>query len=194
MQKVKDRKAKLQEKRETRDAELQQIEQAEQQKQAAFDEANGVDDASESDSSGEQEQATENSTNMTTTRYQDTHTTSQFGGQVIVTTSTVPPIDDDDEHDESSSDTESTARHAHKNVDSQQRYAGNVNKYINELKGKMPGKKKNHFQKHKGRHGAASMKGMGGAANLKVAQKALSKIQAKQHKHERKGKRSKRHH
>ena len=74
-------------------------------------------------------------------------------------------------------------------VDAQQRYCGNVKKYLQKFKGNMPSKKK-HVTKHKGRHGAASMQGMGGSADLKLAQKALSKGKAKSIKNDRKGGRS----
>jgi hypothetical protein len=46
--------------------------------------------------------------------------------------------------------------------------------------------------KHKGHHGAAGMKGIGGASNLKVAQKALAKIQASKKEQKGKGKHRKR--
>lgn len=176
MQKVKDRKSRIEEKRETKQADLERIEQAEsQKKELLYEKHGGVIEGDEE----EDDSAVNNEDTTTTTMYQDTQTQSQFGGQVIVTTTTMPPSDDEDESGETS--------HEVKHVDSQQRYAGNVNKFLHELKGNMPGKKQRDSGKHKGRHGAASMKGMGGDANLKVAQKALSKMQAKKAKNERKG-------
>lgn len=188
MQKVKDRTAKLQEKRETKQATLQQVEQAEAQKKQLLREKHGSDAIEEDDDKKGEESDTSDDNNTTTTttttRYQDMQTQSQFGGQVIVTTSTLPPSDD-----EGDSDADVRTEQDKKNVDSQQRYAGNVSKYLHELKGSMPGKKKKRDHSFKGRHGAANMKGMGGASNLKMAQKALSKTQAKNIKKERKGKR-----
>ena len=167
MQKVKDRKSKIQEKRETKQADLERIEQAEIQKKELLREKHGVVE-DELDGQAQEERTPE----TTTTTYQDVQTQSQFGGQVIVTTTTMPPsgAESEDESPEKVS------------VDSQQRYAGNVNRFLGALKVKMPAKKRRDSGghcKHKGRHGAASMKGMGGAANLKVAQKALSKTLAK---------------
>jgi len=179
MQKVKDRRSKLEEKKETKQADLERIEQAESQKKELLYEKHGG--VIEGDDNDEDDTRANKKKDTTTTTYQDVQTQSQFGGHVIVTTTTMPPSDDDE------SDVEQEPEKA-KHIDAQQRYAGNVNKYLHQLKGNMPGKKKrDHGSKHKGRHGAASMKGMGGAANLKVAQKALSKMQAKNGMNERKG-------
>mmetsp|Transcript_9604 Transcript_9604/g.14330 ORF Transcript_9604/g.14330 Transcript_9604/m.14330 type:complete len:193 (-) Transcript_9604:320-898(-) len=69
-----------------------------------------------------------------------------------------------------------------KSIDSQQQYAGNVQKYMNELKGSLPSKKKRDNgggNKRGGRHGAANMKGMGTAESFKLAKKALTKANGK---------------
>jgi hypothetical protein len=64
-------------------------------------------------------------------------------------------------------------------VDAEQKYAGNVEKYMDALKKKMPSKKKDtQNRKRKGKNGAADMPGMGGSANLKIAQKMLTKSKA----------------
>jgi ribosomal RNA-processing protein 17 len=169
MQKVKDRKTKLQERREAKQVELERIEQAEEQKKELLAVSHGVEEA-------EEDVATLDHPNATTTTYQDVATQSQFGGQVIVTTTTVPPLDE-------SNDDESPLPPAKKpSIDLRQRYAGKVDKFLYQLQGNMPGKKKRDTgsqAKHKGKHGAASMKGMGGSSNLKIAQNALSKIQTK---------------
>jgi hypothetical protein len=188
MQKVKDRKQKLEDRKETKHAELERIEQAEQQKQELLAETHGLHDGSNDDgpNGDESDNPVEhrNDTTTTTKTYEDTTTQSQFGGQVIVTTTTVLPSDDDDDNDdESDNDRTRVSSKKHHHHDEQQRYAGKVDRFLHELKGKMPAKRKEHSHhhvKHKGKHGAASMSGMGGLSNFKLAQKALSKIQAKQ--------------
>jgi ribosomal RNA-processing protein 17 len=190
MQKVKDRTAKLEQRKSEKQDMLRQIEQAEKQKEELLEEVirsreprggkadanhdeGDLDDKSK-DSEGDQKA----SKTIATMRYDDEKTETQWGGQVIVTTSMVP-LDGDSEDEDM--DTEQTKPREKKSFDSQQRYAGNVERYMGEMKGKMPGKKKSSTQntKRKGKNGAADMKGMGGAANLKLAQKALQTTQAK---------------
>jgi ribosomal RNA-processing protein 17 len=182
MQKVKDRTAKLDQRKSEKQDMLRQIEQAEKQKEElleenmschANDDEGDADDKSQ-DSEGDQKA----SKTIATMLYDDEQTETQWGGQVIVTTSVVPL--DGDSEDEDDGD-EQTKPREKKAIDSRQRYAGNVERYMTELKGNLPGKKKSSTQntKRKGKDGAADMKGMGGGANLKLAQKALQTTQAK---------------
>lgn len=173
MQQVKDRKSKISERKETRQAELERIEQAESQKEELLFEKHGQVEGHNDIETRDTEAST------ITTTYQDVQTQSQFGGQVIVTTTTLPPSDVESNADEDSPGEKVS-------VDAQQQYCGSVKKYLQKFKGNMPSKKK-HAAKHKGRHGAATMKGMGGSADLKLAQKALSKSKAKSIKNDRKG-------
>jgi ribosomal RNA-processing protein 17 len=170
MQKIKDRKAKLQDRREAKQVELERIEQAEEQKkELLLAQSHGVEET-------EEDTVALDESNTTTITYQDVATQSQFGGQVIVTTTTESPSDESDD------DGRALPAAKKPSVDLRQRYAGNVNKFMNQLKGNLPGKKKRDTgsqPKHKGKHGAALMKGMGGSSNLKIAQKALLKTQAK---------------
>lgn len=102
----------------------------------------------------------------------------------------MPPGDDKHESDDSS---EQPTFQQKWSVNSQQKYADTVDKYLDELKRKMPAKKKSlHSHKHKGHHGATGIKGIGGASNIKVAQKALAKIQASKKEQKGKGKHHKR--
>jgi hypothetical protein len=174
MQQVNDRTSKISERKEKRQTEMERIEQAEAQKEELLLEKHGqVEGHNDIET-----RATEAST--ITTTYQDVQTQSQFGGQVIVTTTTLPTSDVESSEDEDSPGEKVS-------VDAQQQYCGSVKKYLQKFKGNMPSKKP--AAKHKGRHGAATMKGMGGSANLKLAQKALSKSKAKSIKNDRKGER-----
>ena len=216
MQKVKDRKAKLDERKEARKEDLKRVEEAEQQKAAYRNEIlqitekidsrknkntrkDGSDDEhveAGKDASNGDDASSQGDTNavLDTKTYEDQATESQWGGRVIVTTSAVH-LDEDDDGDDPTCDNHgdnevntkkqreavSTVK---KSVDKRQQYAGNVEKFMTKLKGNLPGKKKSkdltgHHAKRKGRNGAAEMKGIGGAANLKLAQKVLSKVQAK---------------
>lgn len=153
------------------------------------EESNGGSGADESDEEGSVEgveQGTEvkDKSILDQKTYDDQVTETHWGGRVTVTTTVVDigngdssDDDDDDDHDESLSKKK-------KSVDRQQQYAGKVEKFMAKLKGNMPGKKKSkdatgHHAKRKGKNGAADMKGVGGAANLKLAQKVLSKAKAK---------------
>lgn len=117
--------------------------------------------------------------------YNDTTTASMWGGQVTVTTSFVD-LDGDDDEDDDGDARGSDSRQSKKkkpSVDVEQKYAGKVEKYLNKLKGNMPGKSKNGGSgikaKRKGKDGRADMQGMGGSGNLKIAQKLLSKSKEK---------------
>ena len=111
MQKVKDRRAKLEDKRDSKKAVLQQIEEAERLKeQEMFGEkkiSTTEQDVNEVDKNKKE--------NITT--FQDQSTQSQFGGQVIVTTTFEIPSDNDDDDNNNEND-------ARRNVDLEQKYAG----------------------------------------------------------------------
>mmetsp|Transcript_64760 Transcript_64760/g.181037 ORF Transcript_64760/g.181037 Transcript_64760/m.181037 type:complete len:278 (+) Transcript_64760:99-932(+) len=195
MQKVKDRKAKLEERKQTKEDELKRVEEAEKQKAAYFEEmvkqqkgARSQEESEAEDGEGPEDKSEDGDAKekavLDTKTYDDRDAETHWGGRVTVTTSVVDLGDDDSSDDEGVS-----ARHAssqkNKSVDKRQQYAGNVEKYMAQLKGNMPGKKKTrdasgHQAKRKGKNGAAEMKGVGGAANLKLAQKVLSKAKAKQ--------------
>ena len=188
MQKVKDRKAKLEQRKQEKEDMLQQIEQAEKQKEELLEEIilsrdpsnvnkedEGDDEVSESEHDSEHGGSKEKkSADVTQKTYDDQQTEAQWGGQVTVITAVIPlrdPTQNDDDLGEGGKK---------KSVDDEQKYAGNVQRFMKELKGKLPSKKKDHqHQKRKGKNGAADMKGMGGAANLKIAQKVLAKTQTK---------------
>jgi ribosomal RNA-processing protein 17 len=117
--------------------------------------------------------------------YDDKKTEKHWGGQVTVTTSVVELDDlggsdsDDGEEDDDVIDNSIHRNNSKpKGVDQSQKYAGNVKRYMNELKGNMPGKKNKDGSKtlkRKGRDGADGMKGVGGSGSLKIASKLLSK-------------------
>ena len=194
MQKVKDRKAKIEQRAEERQAVQEQIEQAERQKEELLEELVEENkksivhapyfsnkDYSDSDSSSDvekQEEEDEGDIDKVET-YQDVQTQSQWGGEVIVTTSTHIPgdSDDDDDDDDDEAANEPKKKKNTRSTDMEQEFAGNVEKYMKQLKGNLPGKKKkDHRQpKHKGKHGAANMKGMAAGGDLKIAQKALQR-------------------
>lgn len=167
MQKVKDRQARLYDRREHKKSELERIEEAERQKSTLQEDAligrvDEVDDVVNTVSIEKGKIAT----------YQDETSTEKWGGQVIVTTTLASMSD--------ASDEELQIVKVKQSVDKRQRYAGDVSKFINRMKGSLPAKKKTtRSQPRKGNHGAANMSGIGGAANLKLAKKALSKVQAK---------------
>ena len=184
MQKVKDRKAKLESRKELRAAELEQIEEAERLKEQAQlnqtveseEEENGSDDASSSN----EKEANEDERDNTTTTYQDDATQQQWGGDVVVTTSMNLLDSDDDEDEAPPKKQQRTAKH--KSRDTEQEYAGNVEKFLAQLKQKMPAKsakKAAAGHKQKGKHGAANMKGIGGSTVMKIAQKELARSKSK---------------
>jgi hypothetical protein len=212
MQRVKDRTAKIDQRAEEKKDQLERVVQAEEQKALLLEEAMlsaGTIKESKNDEESDEEEnknneddlvvdaANEKDTKKTdsskkviqTKTYDDEKTESHWGGQVTVTTSVVHMGDD------GSSDDEVDIK-SKKSVDAAQRYAGDVQKYMNAMKGSMPGKKKKEHQpaKRKGKNGAADMKGMGGSATLKLAQKVLAKSKAINPKHQtpqKKGKKTK---
>jgi len=209
MQKVKDRKAKLEERKEARKEDLKRVEEAEQQKEAYRNEMTIADNKKKRNSKESMVQDEERDENLLddssehekrpteevieNKTYEGTATEAQWGGRVIVTTSVIN-LDEEEEDVEVQEriGTSTTSQNNHgerqvaakKSVDKQQQYAGNVEKFISKLKGNMPGKKKSkdltgHHAKRKGKNGAAEMRGIGGAANLKLAQKVLHKATQK---------------
>jgi len=175
MQKVKDRKAKLEDRREQRKEQLERVEEAEQQKRSLLETVLGrpLEDTAIPGASYQDDRSKGKKSEIKT--YQDKATEKQWGGQVIVTTTYANLVDNSDDED-----TEKTKEKRKYSNDEQQRAAGDVTKFLTELKGTLPGKKSSGGKKpHKGQHGAATMKGIGGAKNLKMAQKVLSRMEAK---------------
>lgn len=188
MQKVKDRKAKIEQRAEEKQAVQEQIEQAERQKEELLEEMIEEDKKSivrapfgddDSDrgiksnpSSDELDERPDEGDIEKVETYQDVQTQSQWGGEVIVTTSTHIPGDSDDD-----APTQPKKKKTKRSTDMEQDFAGNVEKYMKQLKGSLPGKKKKVYRqsKHKGRHGAANMKGMATGGDLKIAQRALQR-------------------
>lgn len=183
MQKVKDRKAKLEKRAERKEAMREQMEQAEKQKAEILESmvSNDLPRAAP---------VVETVDNIKT--YQDKETKSCWGGEVIVTTSTkIPGDSSDDDDDDDGDDQRKDRKPMKKGKDEAQEFAGNVERFMQELKGNMPGKKKKRKEqtviKAKGKHGAAKMKGMGGTADLKAAQRILKQAQTKKGKGRRGG-------
>jgi hypothetical protein len=193
MQKVKDRKARLESRGEIRTAMREQVEEAEKQKalmMAAVMDENasliGVPDfgkprkAEEPEVVDKDKGGNDDEEEATTTvqMYKDDQAQSQWGGEVIVSISTAFPDEDDGDDAKKKINTPSFKT----SVDESQKYAGNVEKFLNKVKGKMPAKKKAEHQrniKQKGIHGASLMKGMAGSGDLKDAKNILAKSQAK---------------
>lgn len=181
MQKVKDREAKLEERKEHREAQREKIEDIERNKVALRkglllsgeneDDVDIDNDGSGADGTQEQERKT----------YQDEHTAHQFGGSVSVTTTFGIPPEDDDEDDLTNSKAQqfyARKQHGPGHVDEAQKLAGNFRNYIANVKGTLGSKKKAAGRQggRKGQHGASTMKGMGNAASLKMAKKTLAKF------------------
>ncbi|KAL7541088.1 hypothetical protein ACHAXR_012590 [Thalassiosira sp. AJA248-18] len=192
MQKVKDREAKLEERKESRQAQLEKIEDIERNKVALRKGISGDNDddaaaASDDDGSVQKHHKPQHNEQEMKT-FQDEQTTNQFGGQVRVTTTFGIPSDDDDDDDDDlkASKKEFYARKTHGagHVDEAQTRAGNVNNYISTVKSSLGSKKRGASgggggKNKKGQHGASTMKGMGNGATLKAAQKTLSKFKAR---------------
>jgi hypothetical protein len=162
MQKVKDRKAKIEQRRDEKEATMEQIEEAERMKK---------NDLFNDYSSGEEdEEDTKDEGDATIVqKYEDESTQNQFGGQVIVTTSFGLPEDESDGED---------ADPKPKQIDQEQRFAGSVMKYMTKLQKKMPSKKHQSGSRggSKGQHGAQGMIG-GNSKDLKMAKKSLSRAE-----------------
>jgi len=220
MQKVKDRKAKIEQRASEKKEGLERLEEAERQKDAVMEEAfrmnknnsvgneidsdedsdhekiiesksdkkNNIDDQDDSGPDGNRKQrATEqkqSSDVINTKVYDDQNTEKHWGGQVTVTTSVIDLgcFNNGDSDNGEDGEDDDIDRSLHRNnkkkaVDKAQKYAGDVQRYMEELKSNMPGKKNRDGSKtkRKGKDGAADMKGVGGSGNLKIASKLLSK-------------------
>lgn len=174
MQKVKDRNARLEHRQELKKAVMEQVEHAEKQKEELLSEflKDNVSPLTKVDYEKVKEaESIETKVEM----YEDVQTQTQWGGEVVVTTSTRIPGESDDEEEQ-----DSKPKPKKKKADVEQEYAGKVDKYLEQLKSKMPSKKKDRTKKHKGSHGAANMKGMASGGDMKLVQKVLAKSQAKQ--------------
>jgi hypothetical protein len=112
-----------------------------------------------------------------TTTFVDPLTHATFGGPVIVTTTfdiLHEPMDDPEKEEQEES----------KGVDTEQRFAGSVKKYLND---KLPSKKRKNgssgggggTSRKKGKHGAMGMKGLGSTMDFKLAQKTLKQAKSK---------------
>ena len=179
MQKVKDRQAKIEERKDNRDAQREKVEEIERSKAALrrglndHGEGSDVDDIDEAKPLHKSEHT-----------FQDEHTQNHFGGLVSVTTTFGILSDDED----STADVKRTfferEKHGTDHVDTEQKQAGNVQNYVAKVKGTMGGKQKKssggkHHAGKKGQHGAATMKGMGSGTTLKMAKKTLAKFKAR---------------
>ena len=188
MQKVKDRQAKVEERKERREAQMEKIQDIERNKKAlrkgltgdvdVDDDGDVSDDNNDGDVDSSQKKKGQHEKELST--FQDEHTTTQFGGLVSVTTTFGIP---DDDEDDDSIDFYKREKHGKDHVDTEQKRAGDVNNFMAEVKSKMNGNKSSKKSgKHggkKGQHGASTMKGMGSAATLKMAQKTLRKFKAR---------------
>mmetsp|Transcript_9901 Transcript_9901/g.18617 ORF Transcript_9901/g.18617 Transcript_9901/m.18617 type:complete len:274 (+) Transcript_9901:163-984(+) len=177
MQKVKDRRAKIEQRKEERQALMDQIEEAERLKRSNFMEEDEEDnDDSEKDGNDDESQSADGNVKVET--FADESTKEQFGGDVIVTTSYGIPSDDE------SADREALGQgKSKKGVDIQQRFAGNVKRYMDQIRKQLPSKKAKLTRNvkgggKKGQHGAEKMIG-GNAKDIKLAKKTLSRIEGK---------------
>lgn len=193
MQKVKDRKAKIEQRASEKKDELQRVEEAEQQKEQWMEEVarmnndglNYFGDGGKEES-GEKENNDNNNDENTKHRqqksedvkvYDDQRTDTTWGGRVTVTTLALEMDDESDDDDFTANNPKCS-----KTIDTAQKFAGNVQRYMDELKGNMPAKKnRDNGQrvKRKGKNGAAEMKGVGGSGNLKIASKLLHRSKDK---------------
>jgi hypothetical protein len=197
-QKIKDRKSKLEHRAAIRTAERDFIEEAEKLKQQHFQlqlqhqQQHGALIINPNDDNNNNQSSAMNKTNEQDTEetvqilFDSEETEQQWGGHVVVTTSTHIPgdsdNDEDDDDDERNNKRKDTTTENH---DTEQQYAGNIERYIKTIKGNLPSKKRRTAssvtnnttsnKRTKGQHGATNMKGVGSAADMKVAQKMLSR-------------------
>jgi ribosomal RNA-processing protein 17 len=178
MQKVKDRQAKIEERKDNREAQREKVEEIERSKAVL---RRGLDEEDDGDGSGEDVKTKPLHKNEHT--FQDEHTQNHFGGLVSVTTTFGILSDEEEDSTDATRNFFEREKHGAGHVDTEQRQAGNVQNYIAKVKGSMGGKKKKSGGKHptgkKGQHGAANMKGMGSGTTLKMAKKTLAKFKAK---------------
>ena len=181
MQKVKDREAKLVDRKEQREAQLEKIEDIERNKKAL---RTGLFSHDEHDGGGDNEVNEDvklSGGGGETRTFQD----ERFGASVSVTTTFGIPLDDDDDEVDKR-DFYARKEHGPGHVDEAQRKAGDVTSYMIAVKGTMGSKKKTgggggggRHGGRKGQHGASTMKGMGNAETLKMAKRTLSKFKSK---------------
>ena len=154
-QHVKDRQAKLERRAERRQAQQEQIALAEAQRGAALL-------ALPSNQAASVE---------TQVLWDGVETQQQWGGAVVVVTSTHIPGDSDDE-----ASAHPPKQQPHQNTDTEQLYAGKVEKYLKRATATTT-KQKAKTQFRRGQHGATHM--FKSAADLKVAQKMLQRSSQK---------------
>jgi len=197
MQKLKDRRARLDMRKEEREAQLEQVEEAERTKGRALVGFNGgecesSDDDDDDDNDNEDNEDNEDGdsdggeemteplaisgstntiagdkANLNTTTFQDEQTQSQFGGQVIVTTTFGGLSDDDDDDDDNRQKNNGVDRPNAKHADVDQQYAGSVKKYMAQLKRNQPSKKHKRSQGGGGTMAMGGKKGQHGAEGMK---------------------------
>ena len=188
MQKLKDRRNRLDERKDQRVAEKDLMEEIELQKKAQRgddedddeEEEEGV--ASDNEKEGSDEIVTYNRNDVAKSGddANEERKAIFFGvdehSEVTVTTHFGMPENDDSENEY---EEEMRKQAEKKGVDKEQRWAGNVAHFMGELKGNLPGKKKNSSVKRKGKHGAGAMSGMGGAKALNAAKKILQRTESR---------------
>ncbi|KAL3943521.1 MAG: hypothetical protein SGBAC_002416 [Bacillariaceae sp.] len=183
MQKVKDRNSKIEQRKLEKKDELERVQEAERQKAILLEEellnAGVLKDGDDDDNVDitEKEPDGKVESRVKQKQYDDKQVEKKWGGRVTVTTTllSLDDISDDDDDDD-----DAYTHCKKKAVDHEQKKAGDVQKYLNEFKGNMPGKRKQTRRlMTKGKNGAADMKGMGGSANLRMAQKVLGKAKAR---------------
>jgi hypothetical protein len=202
-QKMKDRKAKLEHRAAIRTAERDFIDEAEKLKQqfqkehqeGTISTSSKIDAIDDDNNNGDLFDNHEVNNTDTKNESEETiqvlfdgeETEQQWGGHVVVTTSTHIPGDSDDDDDN-----DDNIKQIQHKQDTDQEYAGKIEKYLKNMKGNLPSKKKKTIghvatiaKKHraKGQHGAINMKGVGTAADMKVAQKMLARSSSRTTKH-----------
>lgn len=180
MQKVKDRRAKIEQRKEERQALMDQIEEAERMKKSNFlleDDEDHADDSEMSSDDDHIERLDRGAVGgVQVETFADESIKEQFGGDVIVTTCYGIPSDENTDDDESLKQEGKTK----KGVDVQQKLAGNVKRYMDQIRKQLPSKKakmsRNPRGGKKGQHGAEKMIG-GNAKDIKLAKKTLSRVE-----------------
>lgn len=191
MQKVKDRRAKIEQRKEERQALMDQIEEAERMKRSNFsldddedEEEDHATDAKMNNNNEDSEILGEDARGVQVETFADESTKEQFGGDVIVTTCYGIPSDESTDEETLKQDK------TQKGVDVQQKLAGNVKMYMDQIRKELPSKKaklsRNPRGGKKGRHGAEKMIG-GNAKDIKLAKKTLSRLEKSGNKNGRGG-------
>jgi len=222
MQKVKDRQSRLEDRKEKRAAEMENIKERERQQDAYnnLHEESDNDDSDDNNSEIEKEISQNHvkdehevsnegptfdiicnkpvhkvplaqGTDQKEENIQVTTALSELHGGKRVTITTTFGLPEQDGSDEEAEKTFQEQSQKRRRFDEQQRDAGNVKRYLKQMKGNLPQRKKKHHEnapvKRKGNHGASNMSGMGGAANLQAAKRTLmgaeKKLGRKQQQH-----------